>query len=137
MFAPWRRNHGKEALKVRLLACVLALSAIIGSLTVATAHHRVLRGRALYYSNEYKGQTMACGGTYQPDKMIAAHRTLPCGTELKVTNKANGRSVVVTVQDRGPFGDKDTILDLSRRAARELDYIDAGSARVRAVIRHD
>ena len=133
---PGGETTGRNPLKVRLLACVLALSAIFGSLAVATAHHRVLRGRALYYSNEYKGQTMACGGTYQPDKMIAAHRNLPCGTELKVTNKANGRSVVVTVQDRGPFGDKDTILDLSRRAARELDYLNAGSARVRAVVRH-
>ena len=100
----------------------------------AVAKPRVLKGEAVYYANRYRGHKMACGGRYQPRKMIAAHRTLPCGTRLRVRNRANGRVVVVTVKDRGPFSDRKTILDLSRRAARKLRYLRAGRARVRARI---
>lgn len=119
---------------VALFAAVVI--ATIG-LTAARANHKVLRGEAIYYSNEYKGATMACGGKYQPWKMVAAHRKLPCGTRLKVKNRANGNTVIVTVKDRGPYGDSDTILDVSRRAARKLDFISAGRAKVRAVVLHD
>jgi rare lipoprotein A len=103
----------------------------------ATAQHRTFKGEAIYYSNEFKGETMACGGAYQPWKMVAAHRKLACGTRLKVKNRANGKIVTVRVKDRGPYGDSDTVLDLSRKAARKLDFISAGRARIRAWVRHD
>jgi rare lipoprotein A len=112
----------------------------IGALVVALlapgafAGSRVIKGKANYYSDELSGNGMACGGTYRPRKMIAAHRKLPCGTELRVKNRANGKVVTVKVRDRGPYGDKKTVLDLSRRAARKLGYLDEGSARVRAVV---
>ena len=115
----------------------LVLTGVILIAGVGLARHRVLRGRAVYYSNVYAGQQMACGGEYQPWKMVAAHRTLPCGTRLRVKNRANGRRVTVRVKDRGPYGDDDIILDLSRRAARRLGYLRSGSARVRAVVLHD
>jgi rare lipoprotein A len=61
---------------------------------------------------------------------MAAHRTLPFGTRVQVTNLGNGRSVIVTIVDRGPFA-KGRIIDLSRRAARKLDFVRDGTARVR------
>lgn len=65
--------------------------------------------------------------------MTAAHRTLPFGTHIEVTNLANGRTVTVRVNDRGPFAG-DRILDLSRAAARELGMLGAGTARVRLIV---
>jgi rare lipoprotein A len=103
----------------------------------AWASHDSFKGDAIYYSNIYKGETMACGGKYQPWKMVAAHRKLPCGTRLRVRNLANDKVVTVTVRDRGPYGDSETKLDVSRRAAKKLDFISAGRARVKATILHD
>jgi rare lipoprotein A len=102
----------------------------------AAAHHRSFTGKAIYYSNQFAGDNMACGPAYQPWKMVAAHRHLPCGTRLRVKNRANGEVVTVTVQDRGPYSDEYN-LDLSRRAARKLGFIDQGYARFRAVILHN
>ncbi len=102
----------------------------------ATAHDRVWRGEAIYYSNDLAGETMACGGKYRPRKMVAAHRKLPCGTEVRVKNRANGRVVTVTIKDRGPFGDKKTIVDVSRRAARKLRFYDDGRTKIRMTVVH-
>jgi rare lipoprotein A len=98
----------------------------------AASASEVIRGKAVYYSNVYVGETMACGGTYRKWKMITAHRHLPCGTRLRVTNKRNGRKVTVRVADRGPFGDSSIKLDLSRRAAKRLGYLHRGITRIRA-----
>jgi len=114
---------------------VLCLVGLLFASSAVFAHHRVIRGRALYYSDEYAGDAMACGPEYQPWKMVAAHRTLPCGTKLRVRNRANGNTVTVTVQDRGPYTDG-YVIDVSRRAARKLGFIAAGSTRVRAVVKH-
>ena len=111
--------------------CVL-LSALVPH---ASAQHDGFRGNALYYSDEYAGDAMACGPRYQPWKMVAAHRSLPCGTELRVRNVANGNVVTVTVQDRGPYTDG-YVLDVSRRAAEKLGFIQQGSAKIRAIIKH-
>lgn len=114
---------------------MLCLVVVISAGQAVLAHHRVIKGRALYYSNEYAGDAMACGPKYQPWKMVAAHKRLPCGTELRVKNRANGNVVTVTVQDRGPYTDG-FVLDVSRRAARKLGFLRAGSARIRAVVKH-
>jgi rare lipoprotein A len=131
-----RRGSDERVIRIRIRICiagVLAL-ALIGAGPVVGAGPRVVKGKAHYYSDELSGNGMACGGTYRPSKMVAAHRTLPCGTVLRVKNRANGKVVKVKVKDRGPYGDKKTVLDLSKRAARKLGYIDEGSARVRAVV---
>lgn len=107
---------------------------MLASPAAARKGPKVLWGEAVYYANRYEGQTMACGGRYRARKMVAAHRTLPCGTRLRVRSRATGKEVIVTVKDRGPFGDPGTILDLSRRAAGLLGYIRAGRAPVRAQI---
>ena len=116
-----------------MLVCAL----IAGLGASVAAHHRVEKGRAVYYSDAYAGQTMACGGAYQPDKMVAAHRTLACGTKVKVKNRSNGEAVKVRIKDRGPYGDEGIIIDVSKKAARKLDFITAGSAKVKVVVLHD
>jgi rare lipoprotein A len=100
----------------------------------AAAGNRVWKGEAIYYSDAFAGETMACGGKYRPRKMVAAHRKLPCGTTIRVKNRSNGRVVVLTVKDRGPYGDKDTIVDVSRRAARRLRFFDDGRTKVRLTV---
>lgn len=88
-------------------------------------------GVASWY--QLPGRT-ACGGRHNPEAMTAAHRTLPCGAKVKVTNLANGRSAVVTIVDRGPFT-RGRIIDVSRGVAREIGLIHRGVGRVR-VARH-
>lgn len=96
-------------------------------LVVTTVSAVSQEGIASYY---HEGQRVAChNGRFNPEAMTAAHRTLPCGTKIKVTNKRNGKSVLLTVNDRGPFI-KGRIVDVSRAAARALGMISAGIAPV-------
>jgi peptidoglycan lytic transglycosylase len=83
-------------------------------------------GVASYY---WQGTRTASGARYNPDGLTAAHRTLPFGTKVRVTNKRNGRSVVVTINDRGPFI-RGRIIDLSRGAAGVIGMRSAGLAPV-------
>jgi len=91
----------------------------------------VQEGHASYYSDGLAGKPTASGEPYDPGALTAAHRTLPFGTRIRVTRLDNGRSVVVRVNDRGPFGRRDRILDLSRAAAERLRMIRAGVVPVR------
>ena len=83
-------------------------------------------GLASWY--QLPGRT-ACGGRHNPEAMTAAHRSLPCGSRIKVTNLHNGRSAVVTIVDRGPFV-RGRIVDVSRGAARHIGLIGRGVGRV-------
>lgn len=86
-------------------------------------------GSASYYANRFHGRKTASGRPYHKDAMTAAHRTLPLGTWVRVTNTRNNQSVVVQITDRGPYyGGR--IIDLSRAAATELGMIRSGTARV-------
>jgi rare lipoprotein A len=87
-------------------------------------------GFASYYASRFQGARTASGERYDENALTAAHRSLPFGTRVEVTNLGNGRSVVVTITDRGPFA-PGRILDVSRRAARTLDFVRDGTARVR------
>lgn len=80
-------------------------------------------GMATFYD---ESQMTASGERFNPNAMTAAHRSLPFGTRVRVTNQRNGRSVIVRINDRGPFGNAKRIIDLSKAAARELHMIDAG-----------
>lgn len=80
----------------------------------------------------YGGGRTASGEVSGPNGLTAAHRTLPFGTQVRVTNVRNGRTVVVRINDRGPYG-RGRIIDLSRAAARELDMIRSGTTRVSVV----
>jgi rare lipoprotein A len=87
-------------------------------------------GIASWYGPSFYGRPTANGEIYDGDKMTAAHKTLPLPVNVRVTNLENGRSVIVRVNDRGPFA-RGRIIDLSRRAAELLDMQRAGVARVR------
>lgn len=87
-------------------------------------------GFASFYGPEFHGRRTASGERYDSNALSAAHRTLPFGTLVRVTNLKNGKSVVVTITDRGPFR-RGRIVDVSRRAARELGFLRAGVTRVR------
>lgn len=82
-------------------------------------------GKASYYANHYQGKTMANGQPYRKGKLIAAHKQMPFGTKVMVTNLETGRSVKVVIKDRGPFV-RGRVIDLSRKAARRVGMIDAG-----------
>ncbi|MFD2784308.1 septal ring lytic transglycosylase RlpA family protein [Hymenobacter rubripertinctus] len=86
-------------------------------------------GKASYYADKFNGRETASGTIYRPGKLTAAHNTLPFGTQVRVTNPRNHRSVKVVVTDRGPHA-KGRIIDLSKKAARKIDIIDAGVAPV-------
>ncbi|TFI56560.1 septal ring lytic transglycosylase RlpA family protein [Sphingomonas parva] len=86
-------------------------------------------GEASYYGAELAGNRTASGERFNPSALTAAHRTLPLGTKLRVTNKANGKSVIVRVNDRGPFL-KHRVIDVSLAAAREIAMLRSGKAQV-------
>ena len=87
------------------------------------------RGSASYYAAKFDGRRTASGERFDNDDMTAAHRTLPFGSLVRVTNPANGRSVVVRVNDRGPFT-RGRLIDVSRAAAEELGMVARGHADV-------
>ena len=87
------------------------------------------RGTASWYGKKFHGQKTSSGETYDMYKMTAAHPTLPIPSYARVTNLSNRKSVVVRINDRGPFH-SDRIIDLSYAAAYKLGYVGAGSARV-------
>lgn len=93
-------------------------------------------GIAIFYSDAMQGKALASGEKYDKNALTAAHRTLPLGTMVKVTNLKNNKSVVVKVNDRGPHGSNKRIIDLSRRAAQELDMIQDGKAQVKVEVVH-
>ncbi len=87
-------------------------------------------GKASYYSNGLHGRRMSNGERYDRNAFTCAHRTLPFGTRLRITNPRNGKSVIVRVTDRGPFV-RGRVVDLSYAAARELGTIASGVAYVK------
>lgn len=87
-------------------------------------------GLASYYGAELHGHRTASGVRFNRHDLTAAHRSLPFGTRLKVTNLANGRSVVLRINDRGPFVHR-RILDVSEAAARQLGFIGRGFTKVK------
>jgi len=92
-----------------------------------------IEGLASWYGQRHQGLKTASGETFDKNKLTAAHRTLPFGTRLRVTNVENRKSVVVRVNDRGPHV-AGRVLDLSYGAAQALGMTGAGVARVEAVV---
>jgi rare lipoprotein A len=90
-------------------------------------------GTASWYGREHHGRRTASGQSFNMNALTAAHRTLPFGSRIRVTNVKNGRTVVLTVNDRGPFV-RGRFLDVSYRAARDLDFVRAGITRVKVQI---
>lgn len=92
----------------------------------------VSKGLASWYGKRFHGRKTASGERFDMNALTAAHRTLPLGSKVRVTNVTNGKSVVVKINDRGPFHDKKRrIIDLSYGAATKLGIVDKGTAPVR------
>lgn len=127
----WLSYSGAPDVTARLLtlASALAFTLLLCGGPAAAGGTR-FSGVASYYDKNYSGRT-ASGQRYDPAKFTAAHRTLPFGTRLRVTRA--GRSVVVVINDRGPFI-KMRVLDLSFAAAKALDMVRRGLGRVKAEI---
>ena len=110
-------------------ALIVAVALALG---VAACHHAqpkkqysmFQKGLGTYYGKEAHGGPTASGERFNMHAMTAAHRSLPMGTRVRVTNKRNGKSVVVRINDRGPYGR--AIIDLSQAAAAKLDMLEAG-----------
>ncbi len=103
--------------------------------SVAPAQATASRGTAAYGVASYysEGHATASGERFDPRQMTAAHRSLPFGTKLRVTNVKSGHSVVVRVNDRGPFV-HGRLVDVSYAAAREIDLVGAGTAKVKVEV---
>lgn len=128
------RLHGKAS---GLIALALLLGACTGSLppparTAAFAAADIVpaarqgeHGLASWYGERYHGRTTASGARFDMNALTAAHRTLPFGTRVRVTNLDNARSIVLTINDRGPFI-TGRIIDVSRHGAERLGFISRG-----------
>jgi len=106
---------------------IIAASVILG--LSSCARKITESGKGSYYADKFQGRATASGVPFDQKKMTAAHKTLPFGTKVKVVNLANGRSVKVTINDRGPFV-AGRIIDVSKKAAEKLGITKTGVANV-------
>jgi rare lipoprotein A len=116
-----KKNSQTALVAVTMAACLMVVASASSASSAAAQC-----GRASWYALHSK---TASGERMNPSAMTAAHRSLPFGTKLKVTNQDNGRSVVVRINDRGPFI-KGRVLDLSKGAANQLGFIGSGHTAV-------
>lgn len=110
----------------RLLVATAVAAAVLSSGTIA-AYAQC--GGASWYGPGFHGKRSASGEIFNQDAMTAAHKTLPFGTKLRVVDQRTGKTVTVTINDRGPFH-RGRIIDLSRAAATELGFRQRGTTSV-------
>lgn len=110
------------------LALMLAMPAVAQD-QIGGGETEIGNGTASYYGRELAGNRTASGERFDPDQMTAAHPTLAFGSKVRVTNLSNGQSVIVRVNDRGPFGGR-RVIDISQAAAKEIGMHRSGTARV-------
>ena len=130
--APGHRTKSMRFRKPLMIAAWLALAAWLGPGTVA-ASPVPQRGYASYYAQYHEGLRTASGERFHTEALTAAHRSLPFGTRVRVTNLANGRHVIVRINDRGPYV-RGRMLDVSYAAARQLGMLQSGVGRIRMVV---
>lgn len=132
------RSGVTRSVRTWLVAIAIAAAACGGGQKpkrTATGETRgVQSGMATWYGGGHHGGPTASGERFNKNAMTAAHRTLPMGTRVRVTNQKNGRSVILRINDRGPYGNKRRIIDVSEGAARQLDMIEAGVVPVRVEV---
>jgi rare lipoprotein A len=117
-------------MKNNLLYVVLVLA--MGAMLSSCGKFITETGKASYYGagDGFNGKKTASGQTFNKNALTAAHKTLPFGTVVTVTNLSNGKSVSVTINDRGPYA-KGRIIDLSEKAAAAIDMLNQGVAEVK------
>lgn len=137
-----RREPIVDRVRVSLLPILLVAVVLAGACAQRKApssspasieKHRAETGKASWYGKAHQGKRTASGERFDMHALTAAHRTLPFGTIVRVTDLKNGRSVNVRINDRGPFH-HDRIIDLSYEAARKLGFVERGTARVEVVV---
>lgn len=106
------------------------LAIILFCLVFTLSYAQIQTGKASYYADKFEGKPTASGEKYKHNKLTAAHKTLPFGTKVRVTNLSNNNIVEVVINDRGPFVE-DRVIDLSRSAAEKLGFIVQGLAEVK------
>jgi rare lipoprotein A len=116
------------------MAKQLGIGAIVVTLVMAgatgMAGAQTEEGVANFYSDKFQGKKTSSGEVYDKDKLTASHKKLPYGTKVKVTNVDNGKSVVVTVNDR-MASKSHAVIDVTRKAAEELGFAKSGKAKVK------
>ena len=127
--------HKRGSVRAPLLVALLGAVAVVGlSAQPVRADAWDLLwskiGKASWYGHEFAWRRTASGERFDPEDLTGAHRTLPLGSKVRVTNLVNGRSVLVTINDRGPYRYRREI-DLSYGAARVLGMVNQGVAQVR------
>jgi rare lipoprotein A len=124
-------------LAVAILILAAALTPGTSDATSSASVGSAQTGLASFYGPGFNGERTANGEVFDQRELVAAHRTLPLGTVVRVTNLANGRSVVLRVIDRGPYGRnhrKGCIIDVSKGAARRLRFVRQGLTPVRVQV---
>lgn len=119
-------------LALPLLACMLAVS-VTANPAFAASSPQKQKGEASYYSDRFQGSLTASGTPFDQQAMTAAHPSLPMGTQVLVTRPDTGQTVKVVINDRGPYV-RGRIIDLSKRAARQLGIIKRGVASVMVTV---
>lgn len=121
----------RRTARITTAVAVASMAALSGCATVPRSTDRPVTetGVASYYAKTLDGWRTANGERYDSQALTAAHRTLPFGSQVRVTNLDNGRSVVVRINDRGPHVEN-RVIDLSYAAARKLQFLHEGTARV-------
>jgi rare lipoprotein A len=109
-------------MKLLLIASLLAITSLV-------TYAQTQKGKASFYADKFEGHPTANGEKYKHSKLTAAHKTLPFGTKVRVTNTGNQKTVDVVINDRGPYVDG-RIIDLSKSAAEKLGFIQQGLADV-------
>jgi rare lipoprotein A len=127
--------HGTPVLPVLVDNNLLAADSIQPAVDstyspTAQSYEAVGQGEASYYGAELAGHRTASGERFDPSELTAAHRTLPLGSKVRVTNLGNGKSVIVRINDRGP-GPRSRILDMSFGAAKQIAMVRSGKAQVK------
>jgi rare lipoprotein A len=118
----------KRAMGGRVAAVVAAFTLVAMLVTAAAAATET--GTAKFYNDKFQGKKTSSGEVYDKAGLTAAHKKLPYGTKVKVTNVANDKSVVVTINDRLSKSSS-TVIDVSRQAAEELGFVKSGKAKVK------
>lgn len=113
-----------------LMSILLSL-AVVGAAGFAAAQTE--EGTANFYGDKFQGKKTASGEVFDKNGLTASHKKLPLGTKVKVTNVDNGKSVVVTVNDR-MAANNPAVIDVTQRAAEELDFAKSGKAKVKVEV---
>jgi rare lipoprotein A len=117
-------------LRIAVAACFIASMQIFPVQTASASNQQTISGSASWYGGKFHGRKTASGERYNQNALTAAHKSLPFGTKVRVTNESNGKSVVVRINDRGPYVGK-RVIDLSRAAANAVGMVQRGVARVK------